>query len=170
MLVHSRVYGLAERFDIPDLKQVVNDRFENTCSAVAWPPANFVDAALEVLRSTPANDKPLRCTLSRICADHFEDTYKTDLYGNSDISLEDWEAILTEDTDFTFSTMELLARKHCQELEKNKERKKLLTGFSDGIVCGDCGSKGLPIVHRPVGTDRLLVRCFSCGFEFDNID
>jgi len=67
LVLHARVYALAERFDIPSLRISANRKFVGIIDSQPWPPSDFVAATLEVIRSTPSNDSLLRKSVSNFC-------------------------------------------------------------------------------------------------------
>lgn len=75
MMNNVLVYAIAEKYDIPELKQLAKRKFEIlACSK--WPHDDF-HAVIEVAFSTtPDGDMGLRRIVLDICEDHFQDILK----------------------------------------------------------------------------------------------
>lgn len=59
LLLHTRVYAIAEKYDIQPLKQLARAKFE-AAMACYWDSADFAEAIEEVYCSTLDNDRGLR--------------------------------------------------------------------------------------------------------------
>ncbi len=119
LIIHARVYALADRFDIPELREVATAKFKRYSSYRSPRSDDFVAAALEVLRSTPVNDSGLRPILRHVCATHL-DGMRTDCVEERDGCLVDsksWESIFKEDVDFTWQVITTAAVMHCADLD-----------------------------------------------------
>ncbi len=179
LVLHTHVYALADRFDVPDLKVLANERFLGVVKCQLWPPADFVAAALEVIRSTPSNDEYLRESVVELCAAHFNKTANTP--AGSDQQMEckrldnkDWEAVLKEDIDFTFDVMKEMVRVHhssCYRQENSyKDCLAQLFKCVGREHCKMCGEPFRPLFHHNKGSNPPLdyqLRCLDCDHRYD---
>ena len=70
------VYAVAEKYDIPELKELAKSRFQ-TLVRSKWPHDDF-DAVIEsIFSTTPDEDIGLRQIVLDICEENFEDILKT---------------------------------------------------------------------------------------------
>ncbi|KAK7924970.1 hypothetical protein LTR80_011961, partial [Exophiala xenobiotica] len=67
-----RVYAIADKYDIPPLKELARQRFGNWAKT-NWLHEDFCNVAREVFDSTPANDRGLRDVVIQIVALHVND-------------------------------------------------------------------------------------------------
>ncbi len=67
-----RVYAIADKYDIPPLKELARQRFGNWAKT-NWLHEDFCNVAREVFDSTPANDRGLRGVVIQIVALHAND-------------------------------------------------------------------------------------------------
>ena len=68
LMINAKVYAMAEKFDIPQLKSLAKDKFAK--HACGWPILDFASVAHEVLTSTPSSDRGLRDIVRNIIANH----------------------------------------------------------------------------------------------------
>ena len=68
LMVNAKVYAMAEKFNIPQLKFLAKEKFAK--HACGWPILNFASVAHEVLTSTPPSDRGLRDIVRDIIANH----------------------------------------------------------------------------------------------------
>ncbi|PVH91084.1 hypothetical protein DM02DRAFT_546495, partial [Periconia macrospinosa] len=59
MLFNINVYGLADKYDVPELKSRAKQKFENTVE-ICWDMDDFPYAITQVYQSTPLSDRGLR--------------------------------------------------------------------------------------------------------------
>ena len=72
MMVHVKVYSLAEHLKINDLKEYARAHFE-TLAIDYWPYENLPEMIHSVYASTPAWDVGLRSTMIDVCVAHYEE-------------------------------------------------------------------------------------------------
>ena len=66
---HVRLYAMADKYDIQDLKSLAKSKFQSSISN-RWPIPFFPALVQEILHSTPHNDRGLREIITPICAEH----------------------------------------------------------------------------------------------------
>ena len=86
MMANTRVYAIAEKYDIGPLKWLASDKFREVGYCDAWKCENFSNVVLEVFNSTPDWDVLLRGVVSHICARHVDDL----------LASERWKQLLVE--------------------------------------------------------------------------
>ena len=72
---NAHVYAVAEKYDIPELKELAKGKFQALVSS-KWPLDDFYDIAEAVFSTTPDEDMGLRQIMLDICATHFLDILK----------------------------------------------------------------------------------------------
>ena len=72
MMVHVKVYSLAEHLKITDLKEYAQAHFE-TLAIDYWPYENLPEMIHAVYASTPSWDIGLRSTMIDVCVAHYEE-------------------------------------------------------------------------------------------------
>jgi len=119
LVIHARVYALADRFDIPELREVTTAKFKRYSSYRSPKSDDFVAAALEVLRSTPFNDSGLRPIVKHVCALHLDSirTDRVEAWDGRMVDSKSWESIFKEDVDFTWEVMTTAAAMHRDDFE-----------------------------------------------------
>jgi hypothetical protein len=82
-----RVYAIAEKYNIPLLKEVAKEKFVKWAEN-HWSHCDFPVVAREVYESTPSSDIGLRDVVSRVCGEHVKELVGkkkfldlTDLFG-----------------------------------------------------------------------------------------
>lgn len=71
LLVHSKMYEIGEKYDIPALKNLAREKFRRACTKY-WADAQFPIAAAHSLVSTPDSDAGLRDVLCTAITEHHE--------------------------------------------------------------------------------------------------
>ncbi|KAL8955691.1 MAG: hypothetical protein Q9193_006549 [Seirophora villosa] len=74
---NAAVYALAEKYDIPALKNLAKGKFEARCRGFRWADVNLVAALEVVYSSTPATDRGLRDIMARVCLQHIDESCGT---------------------------------------------------------------------------------------------
>jgi hypothetical protein len=69
LLSSVRVYAIADKYDIPPLKEMAKKRFE-TSAEKNWTHRDFSGIVKEIFESTPTSDRGLRDIATRIVASH----------------------------------------------------------------------------------------------------
>ncbi|PVI05401.1 hypothetical protein DM02DRAFT_686318 [Periconia macrospinosa] len=69
LIVHAKLYEVADKYGVPNLKDYAAQRFNNACY-VFWDSATFVKATRLIFTNTPENDKGLRDVVIKTIAKH----------------------------------------------------------------------------------------------------
>lgn len=174
LVIHARVYALADRFDIPELREVAIAEFKKFAPHRSPESDGFVAAALEVLRSTPVNDSGLRPIIKRICAQHL-DSIRADCVETRDgrmVDCKSWESIFKEDVDFTWEVMKTAAsmhRAHRDELQHAVNSGLALAELADVaqrdscIICRQAFRPFFEVVESADTPWRVQLRCSHCN-------
>lgn len=72
---NALVYAVAEKYDIPELKDLAKHKFQTLASS-KWPHDGFHAITECIFTTTPDNDMGLRQIVLDICAEHFYDILK----------------------------------------------------------------------------------------------
>ena len=75
MMNNVLVYAIAEKYDIPDLKDMSRGKFQILARS-KWPHDGFYTLAEEVFSTTPDTDMGLRQIVLDLCEEHFQDIVK----------------------------------------------------------------------------------------------
>jgi len=71
LLLHSRMYGIADFYQIQDLKDLAKQNFQNNIS-VGWASPSLAEALHIVFHSTPSTDRGLRDIVISTLGEHIE--------------------------------------------------------------------------------------------------
>ena len=71
LLIHAKMYEIADKYDVADLKRLVEGKFLQACK-LAWDAPAFGNAAHYVFSTTPDHDKGLRDIVSKTIAAHMK--------------------------------------------------------------------------------------------------
>ena len=77
MLNNVLVYAVAEKYDIPDLKDLAKGKFQSLARS-KWPHDDFYALAERVFSTTPDTDMGLRQVVLDICEEHSEDILRNE--------------------------------------------------------------------------------------------
>jgi hypothetical protein len=72
LLIHTKVYELADKYDVAGLKDLVKVKFDRACYQF-WSDPAFAAAAHYAFSTTPEHDKGLRDIVSKTISDHMSD-------------------------------------------------------------------------------------------------
>ena len=72
MMNNVLVYAIADKYDIPDLKELAKNKFR-TLALSKWPIENFDNITEEVFSTTPDGDMGLRQIVLDVCSIHFQE-------------------------------------------------------------------------------------------------
>jgi hypothetical protein len=97
LLLHAKVYEIADKYDVPTLRKLACEKFERACR-IYWNDAQFLVAAAHALSTTPDNDKGLRDIICRVIIVHRQ------LLDNQDV-----EKLLNEHPQANFAVTKRLA-------------------------------------------------------------
>lgn len=75
MMNNAIAYATAEKYDIPELKELAKRKFQTLASS-KWPHNNFYAVTEAVFSTTPDEDMGLRQIVIDICGKHFRDILK----------------------------------------------------------------------------------------------
>jgi hypothetical protein len=106
LLIHSKMYEIGDKYDVPALKNLAREKLERACKKY-WADAQFPIAAAHTLSTTPESDNGLRNVLCTMITEHCE------LLKNGAI-----EALLIDYPRFTFAVVEMFAAKVLQTTDK----------------------------------------------------
>jgi hypothetical protein len=174
LVIHARVYALADRFDIPELRQLTIENFNKFAPYRALDSDDFVAAALEVLRSTPLNDSGLRPIVKRICARYLDSirTDRVEMRAGRIIDSKSWESIFKEDVDFTWEVMKTAAAMHRADLDAQQptiDNGLALAKLADiaqrdsCIICRKAFRPLFEVVQSADTPRRVQLRCSHCN-------
>ncbi|PSN72528.1 hypothetical protein BS50DRAFT_545130 [Corynespora cassiicola Philippines] len=99
LLIHSKMYEIADKYDVAGLKDLVKEKFDCACQSL-WYSPEFPVAAHHAFSTTPEKDKGLRDIISKTLASHME------LIDEPAI-----ESLLTEFNGFAFGLLKLRRRR-----------------------------------------------------------
>ena len=77
MMNNVLVYAVAEKYDIPDLKELAQVKFQSLAWS-KWPHEDFYALTEMVFSTTPDTDMGLRQTVLDLCGEHFQDILKNE--------------------------------------------------------------------------------------------
>ncbi|RDW86231.1 uncharacterized protein DSM5745_02873 [Aspergillus mulundensis] len=72
MMFHVAAYQIADKYDVPNLKDYAKKKFEHAVKA-NWAMDDFPPTIVEVYRTTPMSDRGLRDPIVRVVGDHYFD-------------------------------------------------------------------------------------------------
>jgi hypothetical protein len=111
LLSSVRVYAIADKYDIPPLKEIAKKRFE-TSAEKNWTHRDFSGIVKEIFESTPTSDRGLRDIAIRIVASHADVLVQKD----------EFRALIEEVGDLGLNTMRLLLETHSKEKADLRDR------------------------------------------------
>ena len=166
LIMNTNVYAMADKFDIPKLKQLAKLKFEH--HAKKWPHTDFPAVIHRILECTPSNDRGLREVCVGICAEHvYEITGASGKAGDT----KKWATVLREDADFTLAVLRQAAYKLYNvseyksavdatlvaDLEEAKQQRRKAAETSKA-------SEG--VIDRLIQALNKIERCRHCGVDF----
>lgn len=80
MMNNVFVYAIAEKYDIPELKDLAKRKFE-TLVRSKWPHDDFYNITKAVFSTTPDGDMGLRQNVMDVCGNHFQDILRDEQSG-----------------------------------------------------------------------------------------
>lgn len=119
LLTNTRVYAAAEKYDIPELKELAHQKFMSRLCMQSWPYDNFHLIVCEVILPTPANDAGVRDTVLSVCADAVEEI--TGVVVKNGIAAADWAPVLREDPDFLLEVLQRATSNNVRTATKTEE-------------------------------------------------
>lgn len=131
MMNNVLVYAIAEKYGIPELKDLAKRKFQTLASS-KWPHDDFHAVTEAIFSTTPDSDMGLRQIVMDICAEHFQDVLKD----------EESKAAFLDNKDITATVLDATVR-------KNEQDKKLLDeGTAKRIALEDELSKARSTIRR----------------------
>lgn len=134
MLFHAQVYGLAERYVIPSLKDCSERKFQKAISS-GWQLDDFPLAIVEAYDSTPETDVGLRNVIVEVATQNVKKLVKNSLF----------EDALREKAAFAADMVNALSsdRKIIEETKCPGCKKIIPIVFPDGsyYYCMHCGAR-----------------------------
>lgn len=119
-MINVKVYAMADKFDIPELKILAREKF--TACAQGWPLPDFPNVVHEALSSTPESDRGLRDILKRILAAHIDDIHPLEdaVTAESEVidaqeTRQEWCDALRKEGRFLYEVLGAVAVNHTQE-------------------------------------------------------
>jgi hypothetical protein len=100
LLTHAKMYEIADKYDVVDLKELAQTKFEVACAAY-WNDDLFAVAAHHAFSTTMAHDKGLRDIVSGTICDHMELIHKPAI-----------ETLMTEFNGLSFGILKKKADEH----------------------------------------------------------
>lgn len=174
-----RVYGIADKYDIPPLKELARQRFCNRAET-HWDCGDFPAMVREVFDSTPGSDRGLRDVVFGLVAKHADVLLKRDDFqrvteGTGELGLgvllqlvrmhsEEKSALQTQierlATEATLLKGQLMA---CQQNLENKSKKLATTTskINELLACRHCGNDFNTEVESSL-LGVVTIRCRSC--------
>jgi len=96
LMVHAKLYEIADKYDVVGLKELVIEKFKRACHSF-WNDPSFAAAAHHVFSTTPEHDKGLRDIVSKTIAEHMAELVKK----------PEVEALLTEFNGLAFGLLKM---------------------------------------------------------------
>ncbi|KAI4639935.1 hypothetical protein J4E93_008734 [Alternaria ventricosa] len=96
LMVHAKLYEIADKYDVVGLKELVIEKFKRACHSF-WNDPSFANAAHHVFSTTPEHDKGLRDIVSKTIAEHMAELVKK----------PEVEALLTEFNGLAFGLLKM---------------------------------------------------------------
>lgn len=179
------VYAIAEKYDIPELKELAKRKFETLVNS-KWPHEDFHAVTETIFSTTPEEDMGLRQIVMDICRENFQDMLedeesKATFLNNKLIAATVLDAALQNNQQDKVMMYEALAREGAlkEEITKLKADLREALGEKDDLVsrldsairnandfkkCGGCHKAFHWSLERSRGCDRLdlQLRCTSC--------
>jgi len=83
MIFHAQVYGLADKYDIPSLKDCSKRKFRTAISCGGWQLDDFPLAIVEAYGSTPETDGGLRDAIVEVATQNIQELVNKDLFDDA---------------------------------------------------------------------------------------
>ncbi len=150
MLNDISVYAIADKYCIPNLKELAISKFRSLAYSV-WPHYDFPAIVISAYDSTPDNDEELRDTVATICARHIDDVLQDKSSSALKMKnigiigfdmLKKVKAISDGDYDYVYSTL------HSVEEELNEKKEELKSLFDS--MCARCSFERVTGMLRSV--------------------
>ena len=121
---HVLLYSITDKYNVADLKALAGESFHHSVQG-RWPLPHFPAIFRNVFSSTPPNDKELRDTTAKICAQHIEellnekeDSAPDTLHGTGESSDDDrritLKQILARDADLAIIVLEKVVQEQAE--------------------------------------------------------
>jgi len=162
-----RVYTIADKYDIPPLKELSKTKFE-TWGEKNWARKEFSDIIREIFECTPKSDRGLRDIAIRIVALHADvliqkDYFRRLIEEGGDFGLSTLRLILEEKADLKSNHAKL--QEKSQQCERNLNRKTkefdLALRLINEDICENC-EEGLFVANLEPLSHGISVICRNC--------
>ena len=162
MMTNVLVYAVAEKYDIPDLKDLAKHKF-GTLARSKWPQDEFHAVTEAVFSTTPDTDMGLRRIVMDICSEHFEDILRDKdsrviFFENKSIAAVVLDAALRK---FDYNEM-LLDEAFAEQATLGKELSKVNGEKRAALEQKSAWTSRLDMVLQRVNKDQY---CWHCGKE-----
>ena len=121
MTMNVQVYAMADKYDIPGLKRLAQQRFElftEIVPASTWSHYGWTLVFAGALRSTPSNDKGFRKSLINACARNIDIVTGLKPSYDGEKARRNWELFLGGDVDFLRDLLVYATRIRSEQLSK----------------------------------------------------
>ena len=184
MEMDVQVYFMADKYDIPGLKELAHARFAEeirACQGPLW--AKFNDntiqsIVLSVIQSTPSTNKDIRETVAHVCARNIDTITGIKLGGRvpaDKAESQAWAKVFTEDADFTWDILKRVTQQKAHEKAATED--KWLEYASRNLTLNDRAKQAEieaaknELMRYKERTGRLLKaiggqQCHVCGSMF----
>lgn len=136
MLFNVKVYQIADKYVVPQLKQKAKEKFE-TIVQTCWKMDDFPVAIAEAYTCTPKTDRGLREPLVKISMDHMDELLKKDAFVD----------VLENTIGFSSDLATVLAKR------------KVVNPKAKGYRCPSCSSKWMV----DTSNGQNVTYCIGCG-------
>lgn len=129
LMTNTEVYGIAERLDIPDLKELAKSKFEKSIGNNPCSFDDFSGIVRRVLQVTPSKDKGLREVCVDICVRSYDRMVGADMI---------WAEVLKDDPDFMQAVFSRAASQWSRDKAVYRANIKMLEEKAAGVErCAD---------------------------------
>ncbi|KAK5015992.1 hypothetical protein LTR39_002318 [Cryomyces antarcticus] len=109
LLIHIKVHAIADYYDVPELRALAKESFNNTIAG-PFQAKGFADVAAEVYKSTPDYEKDLRGVILKATVEHIDELvddidFMSSIAGNSDLG------------DYAADFIRLVVRRHKEKFD-----------------------------------------------------
>lgn len=185
MMNNVLVYAIAEKYDIPELKDLAKRKFETLVNS-KWPHEDLDTVTEAIFSTTPDGDMGLRQVVIDICAQHFQEIlkdeaskaafleYKGITTGVLDAAVKkiEQDRVLLDETFAKRVALEDELSNAKEEVEESHDREATWKGRLDYMMasannvdgCRHCHEKFNWLLERSGGVSypNMLLRCTLC--------
>lgn len=143
LLLNSRVYIIAELYDVPQLKELAKNKYQELVLA-EWTSLSFVASLKLMYESTPESDRMLKDVAIKAAAGHIREL----------VDRGEFAALCKENGEIAF---DILKAPYSEVSAED-------TSFYSSLNCGYCGVTGSVTNGENHGA---IFHCGSCGYSFN---